>query len=239
MEVLQTTKVGVTVARDYRTASVFQKYGIDFCCKGGLSIEDACKRKEVDKDEVLTAISEILAADGSSGDDFNSWPLDKLADYIEQKHHRYVTEQTPILLQFLEKLCRVHGSRHPELFDIESEFNYVARELAMHMKKEELVLFPAVKKLAEANQNDDKNIAFGSIQAPIQTMMQEHDIEGERMVKIAGLSDSYAAPADGCTTYRIAFQMLKDFEEDLHKHIHLENNILFPKALELEIEIQG
>ncbi len=228
--------VGSTVALDYRTASVFQKYGIDFCCKGGQTIDEVCSKKGIDKDTLIAEINKAVLADNLSLNDYNSWALDKLATYIEEKHHSYVVAQTPVLLQFLNKLCKVHGARHPELFEIYAEFNFVAEELAMHMKKEEVILFPYIKKMAAANRNQEKlsTPGFGTVQNPINMMMHEHSVEGERLAKISELSSGYTPPADGCTTYRVAFQMLKDFELDLHMHIHLENNILFPKSIELE-----
>lgn len=236
METLESKTVGSTVALDYRTASVFQKYGIDFCCKGGQTIEEACKKKGIEKTSLISEIEKAINSDNRPAEDFNAWPLDKLANYIEQKHHRYVSEQTPVLLQFLDKLCKVHGSRHPELFEINEEFNHVAGELAMHMKKEELILFPNIKQMVRIKMNNANYYQpeFSTVKNPIDMMMSEHSIEGDRFVKIASLSNSYTPPADGCTTYRVAFQMLKDFESDLHMHIHLENNILFPKSIDLE-----
>lgn len=236
METSEIQTVGSTVALDYRTAAVFQKYGIDFCCKGGLSIAEACQRKGVNKTTLLDELETVTQGADVKSDNFNSWELDKLVDYIVNKHHAYISEQVPILLQFLNKLCKVHGERHPELFAINEEFNYVAEELTMHMKKEELILFPAIKSMVNAARTNQPSTTppFGSVQNPIAMMMHEHEIEGNRFVKIEKLTSAYTPPADGCTTYRVAFQMLKDFQVDLHKHIHLENNILFPKAAELE-----
>lgn len=236
MENNKTATVGSFVANDYRTATVFQKYGIDFCCKGGRSIEEVCTNKNLNATKLLAELAEATASAKDSFTDFKTWSLDLLADYIEKKHHRYIQESTPALVQFLDKLCKVHGGNHPELFDIYREFSASAGELAAHMQKEELILFPFVRKMAEAK---SKNIpfeqaSFGSVQNPIHMMMDEHDTEGERFRKIETLSNGYTAPADGCTTYRVAFAMLKEFESDLHMHIHLENNILFPGAVELE-----
>jgi regulator of cell morphogenesis and NO signaling len=236
MENNKTATVGSFVANDYRTATVFQKYGIDFCCKGGRSIEEVCTNKNLNATKLLAELAETTASAKDSVTDFKTWSLDLLADYIEKKHHRYIQESTPALVQFLDKLCKVHGGNHPELFDIYCEFSASAGELAAHMQKEELILFPFVRKMAEAK---SKNIpfeqaSFGSVQNPIHMMMNEHDTEGERFRKIETLCNGYTAPADGCTTYRVAFAMLKEFESDLHMHIHLENNILFPGAVELE-----
>ncbi|WP_281237756.1 iron-sulfur cluster repair di-iron protein [Flavobacterium praedii] len=236
METLEKITIGEYVAKDFRTAALFSKYGIDFCCNGNRSIEEACQKKEVNSDVLLREIETVLSAKSDSGIDFNAWPIDLLADYIEKTHHRYVLEKTPILLQFLDKLSRVHGANHPELLEINELFKACAGELAQHMKKEELILFPFVKKMVHALIADElmEQPHFGTVENPIAMMMHEHDAEGERFRKIAELSNNYTPPADGCNTYKVTFAMLQEFEADLHKHIHLENNILFPKATKLE-----
>ncbi len=236
MENLDKQTVGSTVAGDYRTASVFQRYGIDFCCHGGQTIDEACSKNGIDKNKLMNEITSVVASANTSDEGFNSWELDKLAEYIVQKHHQYVVQQTPALLQFLDKLCKVHGERHPELFEIQTEFKTCAQELAMHMKKEEIKLFPAIKKLVAVKENkaNRAHLIPGIVQNIVEIMMQDHDAEGKRFERIKKLSNGYTVPADGCSTYNATYQTLKDFEEDLHKHIHLENNILFPKAIVLE-----
>src|SRR5688572_20713464 len=141
------TTVGEIVAHDYRAAAVFESFGIDFCCKGKMKLGEACASKNVDYDIVTDKLSNLAGTTNGSLPDFTSWPADLLADYIEKKHHRYIEETTPVLMQFLEKLCRVHGGRHPELLEIESLFTDSAQDLAMHMKKEELILFPYARNL--------------------------------------------------------------------------------------------
>ncbi|MDC6362875.1 MULTISPECIES: iron-sulfur cluster repair di-iron protein [Flavobacteriaceae] len=228
--------IGQMVADDYRTAQVFKAHKIDFCCKGNRTLSEVASKKGLN----LEALHEELdiIKDKNQGDqpDVASWPLDLLVDYIEKKHHRYVEEHIPILNQYLDKLCRVHGERHPELFEIFEHFKASAGELAMHMKKEELVLFPWVRKMVEgfADRETLEAPHFGTVRNPIQMMMQEHDNEGERFRKIAALSQDYTPPTDACNTYRVTFSLLQEFEDDLHRHIHLENNILFPKAEAME-----
>lgn len=236
METTTSATIGSFVAQDYRAATVFQKYGIDFCCKGGRTIEEVCDNKKLNADKLLAELNEAMKGSGSQTIDYQSWPLDLLADYIEKKHHRYIEQTTPAIKQFLDKLCKVHGSRHPELFEINHEFNASAGELAAHMKKEEMILFPFIRKMANAQYSGEPmpRPGFGSVQNPIEMMKHEHSVEGERFEKIASLSSNYTAPEDGCTTYRVAYALLKEFENDLHLHIHLENNILFPKAVEME-----
>lgn len=231
----KTDHIGAMVAEDFRTAAVFKKYGIDFCCKGGRTIADACEKKNIDEQKIYEEI-ENLPKSGGANIDFTSWPLDLLADYVEKTHHRYVEEKTPVLQAFLDKLCKVHGDRHPELFEIRELFDESAKDLAAHMKKEELILFPFVRNMIKAQQTGEalRQPHFGTVENPVNMMQHEHTVEGERFEKIATLTDGYTPPADACNTYKVAFAMLQDFENDLHTHIHLENNILFPKSIRLE-----
>ena len=194
------------------------------------------RKKVLIASKIMEEINQVLNTKTGETIDYKSWPLDLLAEYIEKKHHRYVEEKIPVLRQFLDKLCNVHGERHPELYKINELFTASAGELASHMKKEELILFPFIKKMVNAKL---VNVAlqspqFGTVENPITLMMQEHDNEGQRFRDIAELTDNYNPPADGCNTYKVTFAMLEEFEKDLHLHIHLENNILFPAAVKLE-----
>jgi regulator of cell morphogenesis and NO signaling len=235
MEVHEKT-IGQMVAEDYRIAQVFKNHKIDYCCQGNRSIKEVAEKHRLEADTLLQEIDQVQQEPTNDNIDFKSWPIDLLADYIEKKHHRYVEERIPVLKQYLDKLCKVHGERHPELLEINEHFIASAGELAMHMKKEELVLFPWVRKMVKARQQNEPlgKPHFGSVNNPISTMMQEHDNEGERFRKISALSDQFTPPADACNTYHVGFSLLQEFEEDLHRHIHLENNILFPKAEALE-----
>jgi regulator of cell morphogenesis and NO signaling len=190
----------------------------------------------VDSKVVLSDLEKAIQAQSESATDYKSWPIDLLADYIEKKHHRYVEAKTLEIKPYLDKICKVHGERHPELLEIQKQFNASAGELAAHMKKEEFILFPFVRKMAKAK-HEGLNVDaphFGTVQNPVQLMMSEHSTEGDRFRNIEGLSNNYTPPSDGCSTYRVTYALLKEFEQDLHLHIHLENNILFPKAIELE-----
>jgi regulator of cell morphogenesis and NO signaling len=236
MNIQEDQIIGELVANDYRTASVFKKYNIDFCCQGNRTINDACEAKEIDGKLVVVDLNALLQSQQPGSIDYQSWPMDLLAEYIEKKHHRYVEEKAPILLSFLLKLEQVHGAAHPELFEIKNLFKRTADELTQHMKKEELILFPYIKKMVEADRTKSALSApgFGSVANPIAMMMEEHENEGNRFEKIVAISNNYMPPADGCNTYKVTFQMLQEFESDLHTHIHLENNILFPKAIFLQ-----
>ncbi|MBX2923136.1 MAG: iron-sulfur cluster repair di-iron protein [Chitinophagaceae bacterium] len=225
--------IGELTALDYRTALVFKENGIDFCCNGNRSIAEACHHDDDRISAIIAALQKATATDKTAGADYNSWPLDLLADYIEKKHHRYVTGRIAEIQPLLNKVVKVHAGQHPELTEVERLFNESAGELTAHMKKEELILFPFIRKMAAAG-DSPVHAPFGSVQNPISMMMHEHNNEGERFRKIADLTNQYTVPGDACNTYRVTFALLKEFEEDLHLHIHLENNILFPKAIALE-----
>ncbi|REG90345.1 iron-sulfur cluster repair di-iron protein [Algoriphagus antarcticus] len=236
MSLTEQSIIGELVAKDYRYATVFQKNKIDFCCQGNRTIEEACDRKKVNIDALLSELTEAAQINETATTDFNSWPLDLLADYIEKKHHRYVESRITEIKPMLAKIVKVHGEMHPELLEVEELFLGSAGELTAHMKKEEFILFPFVKKLVQASEEKTELTPghFGTVANPVAMMMEEHAAEGERFRKIAELTDDYTPPKGACTTYMVTFSLLKEFEQDLHLHIHLENNILFPKAIELE-----
>lgn len=235
MNISKETIIGALVAKDYRMASVFKKNNIDFCCNGNRSVDEACRAENIDSETLIRELEAAGTTADATGVDYNTWPLDLLADYIEKKHHRYVESKIQEITPYLEKIVRVHGDRHPELKEVELLFKESAGELSAHMKKEELVLFPFVRKLTEAQkQGSTISAPFGTVENPIRMMMHEHEGEGERFRKIAELTNDYTPPEDACNTYRVTFALLKEFEEDLHLHIHLENNILFPKSIDTE-----
>lgn len=235
MNITKENTLGEIVAKDFRTATVFDQYKLDFCCKGSRSIEEACQQASIDTTEVIQALEQVSHSN-QTNIDFNNWPLDLLADYIEKKHHRYVSDQIPVLQRYLDKIYTIHGQKHPELAEIKNLFSESAAELTVHMKKEELMLFPFIRKMTEARQvgSNRPPAPFGSVQNPVLIMIHDHDMEGDRFRRIAQLSSNYSSPADGCSTYQVTLALLKEFEKDLHVHIHLENNILFPKAIALE-----
>lgn len=227
--------VGSIVAKNFKTAAVFQKHQIDFCCKGNTSLKDACAVSHANEEDLIHEINQVLSSQDIASNDYNNWPLDLLSDYIEKKHHRFVVAQIPVVKGFLDKIVNVHGGKHPELLEVQKLFNQSADELSHHMMKEERVLFPSVKEMIQSSTNHQAySPVFGTIKNPVAVMMSEHENEGDRFREISQLTNNYTPPADACTTYKVAFETLKEFEKDLHTHIHLENNILFPKALEME-----
>ena len=234
MQVTTDKTIGEMVAEDYRAALVFKKHNIDFCCNGNRTITEACSsKKSLNEDQIRAEIEEIKKENNNTATNYKSWPLDLLADYIEKKHHRYVEERSLQIKPLLDKLCKVHGDRHPELFEVYKEFTESVGELTAHMKKEEFIVFPFIRKMIE-QETMALSSQFKSIESPIAIMMDEHEAEGERYRKISELTNGYNPPADGCNTYMVTYALLREFEDDLHMHIHLENNILFPKAIEME-----
>lgn len=238
MEALRNRTVADLVTENIKTAHVFKKYGIDFCCGGGEKIEKACKSKNVDFAELERELL-LAAGSGERNFNYNSWDLDFLADHIVNVHHKYVEENIPLLLQYTERVAKLHGGSHPEVRKIEDLFHQVAGELVNHLKKEELVLFPFIRKKVDAEEVEEtlERPSFGSTENPVKMMEEEHEYAGELFRKIAKLSNNYTPPPSACNTFRAMYSKLEEFEQDLHLHIHLENNILFPKALELEKKV--
>lgn len=234
------TTIGEIVSGDYRAAAVFQKYGIDFCCGGGRTVEDACRAKQLDATAVLGDVARECAASDDAAPQYATWEPSALVAYIISKHHAYVRKALPAITAYTQKLTSVHGANHPELRQVERLFADVAAEMTSHMMKEERILFPFIVELQEAKARGGPApvIPFGTVANPIHMMEAEHESAGSAMARIRELTANYTAPADGCTTYRVGLQELESFEADLHAHVHLENNILFPKAMKLEGELR-
>lgn len=236
MENIKNKTVGEIVKLDFRAADVFSSYGIDFCCGGKISVSEACANSHCDESKVITDLEALKNHTGSPVHDFDSWNIGFLADYIEHTHHRYVSKAIPQILPLALKVADVHGDHHPEVIRINELFQDLANELTLHMQKEEMILFPYIKELvvSESSGNCQDGSCFGSVASPIAVMEQEHENAGVILKEMFSLSNGYNVPEDACNTFRVLYGKLKEFEDDLHRHIHLENNILFPKAIELE-----
>lgn len=239
MEITKESQVGAVVKENYKTAQIFKDMGIDFCCGGKKSIEKACSEKNVDIEKALQTLYEAVESPNGENPDFKNYDLDALADHIEENHHGYVRENLPVLYEYLMKINSVHGGRHPELATVLNLFMQSAQSLMSHFQKEEQMLFPYIRQLANSKKSGVQleTPGFGAVENPISVMIDEHETEGDRFAEIANLTNNYEPPVDACNTYRVAFHKLQEFENDLHIHIHLENNILFPKAVELESEL--
>lgn len=217
---------------------VFEKLGIDYCCGGDRPLEEACASANVAVDDVLRALEQGSDASASvTTCDWNTTSLSELVDHIVNKHHTFVKSETPRLQALIAKVTGVHGQNHPELQQVQTAFSELADELAAHMLKEERILFPYVKQMAGGA--DCGPSCFGSVQNPIRVMMLEHDNAGEKLREMRRITSDYSIPADACTSYATLFRALVEFEQDLHQHIHLENNILFPRAVAMEQRAHG
>jgi regulator of cell morphogenesis and NO signaling len=237
---LSSLSLAQIVNSNHRAASVFEKYHLDFCCKGKRSLEQACSEQQLAISEVTADLKNIFTKDNHISIDFEKMDLIQLADYIVQTHHAYVKNEMPQIYAYLHKVSSKHGERHPELYKIFQTFSALKEEMEGHMKKEELILFPRMKELQKLANNENANLQLNItyLQSPITVMEQEHDHAGSLLNDIRILSNDYAPPQDACTTYRLSFAALKAFELDLHQHVHLENNILFPKAISMFRDLQ-
>lgn len=232
--------IGEMVAEDYRKAEVFKKFGIDFCCGGKDPLDVTCSRQGINISEVLQALDELEQQSNTNpSQNYNSWELDFLADYIINTHHKYVRVALTLLDEFSAKVARVHGESHPEVIEIAGLYHAVADELRMHMHKEENILFPYIRQMVDDKRNHKPLQAspFGTIKHPIEMMEREHESVGGTMQRIKELSQDYQPPEYACNTFRVLYAKLQEFENDLHQHIHLENHILFPKSILLEAEM--
>lgn len=221
-----------------QAAALLEKYDLDFCCRGKLKLSDQIK----DQDKLAEVIKELekVFSDKRPVDvEYGRIPLTELVDHILQKHHRYVKENLPVILDHLEKVSYKHGDSFPEMKKITELFSEVKRDFEQHMMKEEVILFPRIK-VMERILSECRNLREKiSIQAPVQVMEAEHETAGKLMDEIKNLSHHYTAPENACMTFRLCLDELKLFEQDLHQHVHLENNILFPKALKMQEELNG
>lgn len=221
-----------------RSAIVFEEFGLDFCCRGNRLLKDACSEKNVDLQKVVNELTN-LSNNGNGKENPNEWQLDFLVDYIINNHHQYVRRMIPVITLHTDKVASVHGKNHPETIQIADLFLAAREELEMHMMKEERILFPQIKQMNLTQKENSQYFPppFGTIQNPIRMMEYEHTSAGDALYQIRELSNNYSHPEDACNTFKALYSELKEFEEDLHKHIHLENNILFPKSIILETEL--
>lgn len=230
------SKVNEIVLSNPAVRRVLEDAGVDYCCGGGKTLHDACLHSGVTAEEVLQRLRNSSQPALPGDKQWINAPLADLTRHIRDRHHRYVRESIPRVLALLTKVCARHGAKHPEILEVEKQFAEVAAEMTSHMQKEEQVLFPYIDALEQSkNQNTPlERPFFQTVRNPVHTMMKEHDSAGELVRGIHTLTGGYQPPADACTAFRAAYQELHQFEKDLHLHVHLENNILFPRAIELE-----
>lgn len=225
--------VGLVVARRPALSRVFEQVGIDYCCGGKKTLEEACTEKGIDPEGLVDRLEGALSlGDHEPVVDAAAMSLAELADHIEQTHHVYLRSELPRLESMTEKVASVHGGKDPRLDEVRNTFQALAQELSSHMMKEEQILFPMVRQL-EASESTP-TFHCGSVQNPIQQMEHEHDQVGSALERLRELTDGFTLPEWACNTYRAMLDALAHLERDLHQHIHKENNVLFPSALEME-----
>ena len=227
--------IGAFVAEDYRTATVFEKYGIDFCCGGQATLTATCTEKKLDIDQILLEIATAKAEPIGRSENYAAWPLPFLIDYIVNTHHVYLKENDEQIAAYAHKIAEVHGAHHPEVIKIATIFAKIATHMAAHLTEEEEVFFPAIKRV-EAAVSSGKNPDAQDrtlIKSELEKLHLEHEEIGDAIHRIRHLAKDYVIPKDVCNTFVVTYRKLKEFEDDLHKHVHLENNILFLKATQL------
>ena len=236
MKFEQQLTVGEVAASMPAATRVFEELGIDYCCGGGSTLESACKAKGISYEKVAASLAALEAHAPAAERDWQTAPLAELIGHIVAKHHAFVRSELPRLFALIAKVVGVHGQNHPELLRVRQVFAQVEQELTMHMMKEEQILFPAVIQMEEAKQRGASPTPpmFGTVRNPIRVMVAEHDSAGDAFSTMRDATLNFTPPEDACISYRTLYNALLEFEADLHQHIHLENNILFPRAIELE-----
>jgi regulator of cell morphogenesis and NO signaling len=236
----QVTKTVREIALESTTApAVLEAFGIDYCCGGHVPFEEACKKAGQSTEAVIAKLEQASrdnAARTDKSTDWQSEPLSELIGHINKTHHVFVRSECPRLLSLADKVATKHGPNKPELKRVHAVFSALAQELSVHLMKEEQILFPYIERLEEASLQKESappSACFGTVENPIRMMMFEHDNAGTALRELRSLTSDYTVPADGCMSYRALFEGLAAFEADLHQHIHLENNILFPRTVEL------
>jgi regulator of cell morphogenesis and NO signaling len=227
--------IGEIVADDYRTAGVFEKHGIDFCCGGKVALGATCKARGIDMSVLEKELAAATSKPAERRENYAAWELPFLADYIVNVHHTYLKENTGKIAAYARKIAAVHGAHHPEVFEIAAIFDKIAIDMAAHLREEEDVFFPAVKRADTIRRTGATPATqdIETIKTSLKKLSYEHEEIGDAVHKIRALANGYAIPGDVCNTFMLTYQKLGDFEDDLHKHVHLENNILFLRAAQL------
>jgi len=229
--------VGEIAAEIPASVRVFEKYGIDYCCGGGRPLAQACREQGIPVDSLVAELETARLQGASAARDWNAAPLSELIDHILNTHHEYLRAELPALEARLTRVIEVHGQKYPEsLLPLRQTYLALQEELYGHMHKEESILFPVIREMEAAAARGGRSFPapFGSVENPIRVMRHEHDNAASALKQMRSLTSGYALPVDACATYQALFQGLQEFEADLHQHIHLENNILFPRATRLE-----
>lgn len=220
------------------TIRVFERYHLDYCCGGDRPLAVACAQKGIDAAEVLAALADATRAPEPAGD-FTEATLSELIRHIIRTHHAYVRSELPRLLPLAERVAAKHGPSHPEVIEIERGLCLLAGDLLFHLDKEEKILFPYIEALEESRKLGAAapRACFDTVESPIRSMLNEHEAAGALLNEMRTVSRNFSAPAGACPTYVGLYDGLDAFEKDLHRHVHLENNLLFPRAIALEQQV--
>lgn len=225
------TTIRSIVVDDIRAAAVFDEFGIDYCCQGHRTIGEECRDRGLSASGVIAALIDVAGAPGERPPRFDAWEPHALASYIVSEHHEYARATLPSLIELTRSVAALHGDRHPEFHEIAVLVGSLAHDLQAHMLKEERILFPYIAELAAGHSGEGP---FGSVENPIRMMEREHEAADRALARIRVLVRDYAPPPDASTIHRVCLDALREFERDLRRHVHLENNILFPKTRLLE-----
>jgi regulator of cell morphogenesis and NO signaling len=235
-EIATTTTLAQLVVDRPGRAQLLESLGLDYCCGGGRSIEEACAKKGLDLEVVISQIKAHDALAPADADvDWTEGSLTDLANHIEGTHHVYLREKLPWLLGLVQKVAKVHGDVHPDYRTLAARFEEFINELASHMMKEEQILFPVIRQMEAEGKPDDFHC--GSVKNPIEVMEHEHDDAGDALGEFHRLTNGFTPPPEACNTLLVMMEALRDLEQNMHQHVHKENNILFPRAIELEASL--
>lgn len=234
VDITPDVRLGDLVTSRPALARPLQALGLDFCCGGASTLGEAAVKQGLEPDAVIAELSQITEVEPAPWRDLG---VRDLVDHIEGTHHRFLWDELPRVGALVDKIVQVHGARHPELAAVQTTFNALRAELEPHLRKEELMLFPAIRALA--GDAPPPAFPFGSVRNPISVMLSEHDQAGELLERLRDQTGGYRPPADGCATYQLAFDGLAEVEADTHLHVHKENNLLFPMVVELEAAFES
>lgn len=229
------------VIHDYRTADIFRKYNIDFCCGGKWPLEIVCQNKNLDTDDVIKELqSVVIQPPSNAAIDFDDWDVDFLADYILNVHHRYLHRALPEINEQTARFLEEHRKKFPELEEIEVIMHHFLKEIPPHMRQEEEIFFPYIKQISHAYKHTESyaRLLIRTLRKPLEeVMLKEHEVTGANLHRLRTITNNYTPPQNACLTHKVTFAKLRELDNDLVQHIHLESNILFPKAIAMEQEL--
>lgn len=229
------------VKMDYRTAAVFKKYGIEYCCGAKWPLKMICENNDLNADHVLQDLQDaIRVVQVSPALPFDDWKVDFLTDYITNVHHQYLRQALPYIKEQLGKFVAEHTSKYPYLPDLENYYNFLYKTMIPHLQQEEEIIFPYVRQIAHAYESKESyaSLLVRTLRKPVEDMMHhEHDTLKKVLTRFRTLTNNYTAPENACTSHRVAFSLLQELDDDIVQHLYLENEVLFPKAIAMEKEL--